>query len=400
MHVFHSLGHVFGGTLLIASTTIGVGTLALPIVTGEGGFIPATIIYLIIWGFMICTGLLVLEACSWMPPGSNYITMMYRLLGLPGKMACWITYLFLFITIMTAHVVGGGVILSDITNQTISLKGSMLVYVLLFSPIIYFGTLSVDRMNIILISGLVLSYLLFVFFSYNHVQVSLLHRMNWSKIWMAIPVLFTAFTFQVIIPTLYNYMNRDVTKVRHAIFYGMSIPLVVYLVWELLVLGIVPAEGPNGLIEGANRGWTAIEPLSKYVGSSVVLSIGEAFAFFTLMASYVAISLAYIDFLADGLKMRKKGFQRILLWLLVFAPPTFIGMTNPDIFLMALNYAGGFSLAILFGIFPPLMVWCGRYVKKIKGTPPLLGGGRLILTLLVLFSLLEISITIWKESRH
>jgi tyrosine-specific transport protein len=71
MHIFHSLGHVFGGTMLIAGTMVGVGMLALPVATGEGGFFPAVVIYLICWLFMLCTGLLLLEVCTWMPKDSN-----------------------------------------------------------------------------------------------------------------------------------------------------------------------------------------------------------------------------------------------------------------------------------------------------------------------------------------
>ena len=33
MRILHSMGHVLGGTLLIAGTTIGVGMLALPVAT-------------------------------------------------------------------------------------------------------------------------------------------------------------------------------------------------------------------------------------------------------------------------------------------------------------------------------------------------------------------------------
>src|SRR3989344_6702092 len=62
MKIFHSLGHVVGGTLLIAGTAVGVGMLALPVATGPGGFIPSITIYLICWAFMLCTGLLLVEA--------------------------------------------------------------------------------------------------------------------------------------------------------------------------------------------------------------------------------------------------------------------------------------------------------------------------------------------------
>ena len=50
-------------------------------------------------------------------------------------------------------------------------------------------------------------------------------------------------------PHLMTYMDRDVKKVRISIILGTSIPLLVYLVWETLILGIVPIEGPGGLLE-------------------------------------------------------------------------------------------------------------------------------------------------------
>src|SRR3990172_3097710 len=102
MHVFRPHGHVIGGSLLIAGTTIGVGMLALPIVTGPGGFLPSILVYLLCWAFMLCTGLLLLEVCTWMPPETNLISMAQRYLGKSGKVICWFVYLFLFETVMIA----------------------------------------------------------------------------------------------------------------------------------------------------------------------------------------------------------------------------------------------------------------------------------------------------------
>ena len=67
MHIVHTFGHLLGGTLLIAGTSIGVGMLALPVATASGGFIPSIVVYLICWLFMLSSGLLILEACIWMP---------------------------------------------------------------------------------------------------------------------------------------------------------------------------------------------------------------------------------------------------------------------------------------------------------------------------------------------
>lgn len=375
---------------------VGVGMLALPVATGDGGFFPAAAIYILCWLFMLCTGLLLLEVCSWMPKDANLITMAHRLLGPWGKNICWVVYLFLFVTVMIAHVVGGGTVLTEICGCSVPPWLPTVIYVVIFSPVVYLGTKWVDRLNLTLMIGVAASYFLFIAVSYKHVEPSLLTRADWSKAWLALPILFTAFTFQVIIPTLMTYMDRNVKKVRLAIILGTSIPLVVYLVWEFLILGIVPATGPHSLTEAAHKGWNAVMPLKELVGSPIVYAIGRSFAFFTMTTSYIALSLAYLDFLADGLKVQKKGLKKVLLCLAVFVPPTLIGMTYPHIFLTALSYAGGFSCAILFGLFPPVMVWVGRYIKKQKNTPQV-PGGKPFLLLLVLFVLVELGIQIYQE---
>lgn len=390
MKLFHSYGHILGGSLLIAGTMIGVGMLALPVATAPGGFIPSVALYLLCWVFMLCTGLLMLEVCIWMPKDANMITMASKLLGTPGKIACWIVYLFLFLTVMIAHVAGGGDVLNEIFGGSLSGSLSKIIYVLVFIPIVYLGTRSVDRVNIILIAGLIITYLLFVNASIGHVNVEYLTRIEWSKAWFTLPILFTAFTYQVILPTIMNYMDRNVKKVRLAIFIGTAIPLVVYLVWEFLILGTVPFEGPNSLSEAASLGQTAVSPLKAITNNPYLFTIGKAFAFFTLTASYLALALAYLDFLADGLKVKKTSLNKLWLCVLIFAPPTIIALLYPKIFLTALSYAGGYSCAILFGLFPPLMVWSGRHYGGYHDKTKQLFGGRYFLTVLILFVIAEI----------
>jgi tyrosine-specific transport protein len=391
MHLFRSHGHVVGGSLLIAATTIGVGMLALPVATGAGGFLPSIVIYLICWLFMLCTGLLLLEVCTWMAPDTNLISMAERYLGKTGKIACWMIYLFLFETVMIAHIAGGGNITREIFQGSPSLIGCIILYTVVFSPIIYLGAKAVDRINFFLFSGVLISYFCFVIVSFRYVNPRFLELQNWPKAWLALPVLFTAFTYQVIIPTLMTYMNRDVKKVRRAIFFGTSLPLIVYLIWQVLILGIVPVEGPNGLAEAATKGQNAINPLRHFVGSSSVNNIGKAFGFFTMTTSYVALALAFLDFLADGLKVKKTGVRKFVLCLMIFIPPLLVSLINPHLFLTALGYAGGVSCAILFGLYPPLMVWVGRY-KRGHTTGQQIPGGRLFLSLLILFIIAELCI--------
>jgi tyrosine-specific transport protein len=398
MHIIRNLGHVVGGTLLIAATTIGVGMLGLPVATGPGGFVPATFVYILTWFFMLCTGLLLLEVCTWMPAEANLITMTHRLLGPVGQAVCWVVYLFLFFTAMIAHVSGGGSTLVDILNLSFGIampqSAAMVIYVLIFSPVVYMGTRSVDRFNLLMMTGVLITYVLFIVFSAGKVDVNLLKYADWSKAWPALPVLFTAFTYQLIIPTLMTYMNRDVKKVRLSIILGSSIPLVVYLIWELLILGIIPVDT---LIQAKAKGETAVMPLKELLQNPWVFKIGSCFAFLVLTTSYIALSLAFLDFVADGLKIKKVGLKKVALCMGIFFPPMIIAMLYPDIFITALEYAGGISCALLFGLLPPVMVWVGRYLKKYEQQNIQLPGGKLVLSALMLFTFVELILQVMNQ---
>ncbi len=392
MRIIHSMGHVVGGTLLIAGTTIGVGMLALPVATGSGGFIPSMIIYLICWAFMLCTGLLLLEVSLWMPKDTSFISMAEKILGPVGRNIFWVVYLFLFVTVMIAHAAGGGSVLLDITGWNLPNWAAVVIYSGVLAPVVYLGARSVDRLNMILITGVILSYIAFLSVSFKNVDLELLKHSDWGKAWYALPILFTAFTYQVIIPTLITYMERNVKKIRLAIFLGSSIPLAIYLVWEFVILGIIPTED---LLEAAKQGQNAIGPLKQLIPQ--VFKIGKYFAFFTLTTSFIPLALSFFDFLADGLKWEKKGARRGVLCAAIFGIPTLIAIAYPNIFLIALGYAGGISCAFLFGLMPPVLAWVGRYVKHYSQERTQLPGGKPVLVFLMVFAVLILVVEVIQQ---
>jgi tyrosine-specific transport protein len=394
MHIVKTFGHLVGGTLLVAGTSIGVGMLALPVATAAGGFIPSMFIYALCWVFMLCTGLLILEACIWMPKDANLITLSSRLLGKWGKVFCWILYLFLFSCLMVAHIAGGGSVVSLLSNGSLPVWLSTIIYVAIFAPVVYFGTLWVDRLNLLLMVGIVITYLVFVGSSAKYIDFNLLARMDWGKSWLALPVVFTAFGYQSLIPTLFNYMNRNVKKMRLAIIFGTAIPFLIYVIWEMLILGIVPLEGSGGLADAIAKGENAVNPLGSYLHNPTLLAIGQGFAFFAMTTSFLGISIAFIDFLADGLKVIKKGTKKMSLCALIFVVPMIITFVDPHLFLTALGYAGGFGVALLLGAMPVMMVWAGRYYEGHSLLHQQLPGGKITLSILMAFVLLEVATTL------
>lgn len=382
-------GTILGGSLLVAGTTIGGGMLALPVLTSPAGFIPSIVIYVLCWIFMAGTGLLFLEVSQWVKDDSNIITMAESTLGKAGKYFSWIMYIFLFYCLTIAYTVGCGNILVELLQNRIPDWLGPILFVALFSPLIIIPTALAGRLNIWLVLGLALSYFGFVFLGAQYVNEENLKVMNWSNSLMALPIAFTAFAYQGIIPTLSHYMHHDVCRTRNAILVGSCIPLFAYIVWEWLILGIIPTNGPSGLLEALKNGDNAVHPLQNFIQNPAVYYIGQAFAFFALVTSFLGVTLGLRDFLADGLNIQKDAKGKMILALLIFTLPLIISVSYPHIFLIALDYAGGFGCALLLGLLPILMTWVGRYHLQYKSEQQL-PGGRLMLIAFAIFVLFEI----------
>jgi tyrosine-specific transport protein len=393
-------GNVFGASLLIAGTAIGGGMLALPVLTANGGFVPAVTFYILCWLFMASTGLLLMEVFLWSQEEINLVSMAKMTLGTSGKVIAWILYLFLFYSLTVAYISGGGDLVDDLFKalgkKDFVLWGGPLLFVLVLAPFVAMGAKAVDRINILLMAGLIFSFLIFVVLGINHIETHLLTRMQWPLILVATPVMFTAFAFQGIVPTITNYLNRNPGKVKKAIVIGSFIPLVAYVIWEALILGVVPLQE----LEIAKRqNLSAVAPLKNILHLPWLYRVGEFFAFFTIATSFLGVTLGMLDFLADGLKIKKNLSGRLRLALLIYLPPLAFAMMIPCLFLRALTYAGGLGCALLLGLLPILMVWRGRYHLKLKSTYSLYGG-RITLSLLILFVLFELSQMILPLLRH
>jgi tyrosine-specific transport protein len=391
-------GSVLKGLLLVAGTSIGGGMLALPVLTSAAGFWPALLIYLLCWIFMACTGLLFLEICLWSDGETNLVSMAEQTLGFFGKGAAWILYLFLFYCLTLAYVVGCGNMVADLFNGAISDWVGSLLFVACFAPIVYVGARLVGRINLILMVALIFSFFLFVAVGFRDVDPALLVRRNWWLILAAMPIAFTSFAYQGIVPTLVSYMHKDPRKTRLAIILGSAVPLLVYIVWEWLILGIVPYKGPNGLQEALKQGQSAVHPLKEVLQNPTVYLVGQAFAFFAMVTSFLGVTLGLVDFLADGLKVSKTSLNKVALAAAVFLPPLAFAYTHPHIFLSALDFAGGIGCASLLGVFPIAIVWVGRYRLGMKA-PYQLPGGKPVLLLLSLFVFIELTFEIYRLIR-
>ncbi|MBS4167828.1 aromatic amino acid transport family protein [Parachlamydia sp. AcF125] len=388
---------LIGGILLVSGTTIGAAMLALPVATGQAGFIPSFLLLAICWIYMTYTAFLILEANLWMEPDTNLITMARHTLGSWGAGLSWITYLFLLYSLTTAYIAVCIPIFVDIGQScfklTISHWIGALPLILVLGYFVYRGTESVDYLNRLLMTGLIMAYLAMTFLLAPHIQPTKFLHIEWSYLLLATSIIVTSFGFHIIIPTLTTYFKRDVPQIKKAILMGSIIPFIIYGLWEMLALGIIPLHGEHGIVAGYLHGIDGTRLLASTLHQSSITVIARFFSFFAIITSFLGVSLSLSDFLSDGLKIKKNQAGKLLLYLLTFLPPLLFTFICPRAFLTALEYAGAYGVMMLLGLLPPLIVWSGRYKKKYQ-SPFTAPGGKCSLVLTIVFALIFIGLEI------
>jgi len=391
-----------GAILLVSGTTIGAGMLALPVTTGLAGFLPSLLIMTAIWLFMMLTAFYFLEVNLRMKGDSNLISMIRKTLGRPGEIVAWVTYLLLLYALTSAYLLGCSQIVSDFFESVFSssLPGWILpcAIFVFFSIFIYLGTEIADFLNRFMMIGLVLAYISIIGLGISHISFPMLTHVSWDFLLPSTAVVLTTFGYHVIIPTLTTYLEHDSKLLKQAIFIGSLIPFVVYVIWQLLVMGIVPVSGEHSLFQAAEEGLQITFFLKIVLGSPWVGVAVRCFAFFAIVTSLLGVSLSLADFLADGLKIKKTHLGKLSVILLTFIPPLSFAIFYPEGFILALKYAGIF-VVVLLALIPSLMAWFERYGHHAKQTfiqsDFKVPGGKFILIITVLISIALLSIEVF-----
>lgn len=351
---------IVGGILLVSGTTIGVGMLGLPVTTGFAGFFPSILLFFLTWAMMLLTGIYFVDINLSIEGETNLNTMAQRILGAWGNALSWVVYMLLLYSLMAAYIAASAPLFTKAFKALLEVEipdwTSKFMLPLFFGAFIYLGTKGVDAINRLLMIALIAAYCILVFFLPEHIDLKLLTHIEWGPFIYAAPVVITAFGYHIIIPSLTTYLHHDRRSLLYCVIGGSLIALFVNLLWQFLVLGVVPLNGPNGLARAWYAGVPATVPLAKVVETPLVTMGAYLFAFFAIITSFLGVALSLSDFLMDGLKIKKSWEGRLLAILLTFIPPLVFVFSYERGFVLALEYAGAF-VAILLVFLPSAMAW-------------------------------------------
>lgn len=367
------LNKTIGGILLVAGVTIGAGMLALPITTGLDGFRSAALLMIAVYLFMLFSLFVLLEVSLYLDdPSGNVISSAKKFLGPWGQLLAWTSFLLLFYSVSAAYISGGGSLMARalvLMNWPYASETfGVIIFILLFGGIVFVGTQVVDVINKILMFTLITAFLFLAFFMSPHVTLENIRYTGTHQYYVlaTLPIAILSFTSHVVLPSLRQYLNNNVSQLKKVLIWGSLLPLLCYLVWDFLILGIFPVEGAFSLAALA-KAEHPVQQMTVMLQEnfdlpSIALGVG-VFSFCALVTSFLAVMLSLMDFMADGLKIQKTSRGRLILAACSMLPPILFALFFPHAFLTALGYAGIF-IAILYGILPAWMAWRVRYVLK------------------------------------
>lgn len=386
---------LLGSILLIVGTSIGAGMLALPIATAELGFVGSLVMLIVCWFVMTMGAFLVLEANLWFGSNSNLISMAKATTGRFGEIITWITYILLLYSLLCAYIAGGSGLLNHVLTSagfSISHRLAAIIFTIIFGGIVHFGIRAVDYVNRGLMFLKLTAYALLLIVLFSFIRVTNLEAGEWMKgvssstAWM---VTMTSFGFATIVPSLRIYYAGDVSKLKQAIWMGSLVPLVCYIAWVLIIMGVLPMSGEHGLLNLSHASDAAsalVVSLTDTVNMHSVSLLTSIFTSVCVLTSFLGVALCLTDFLADGFHLEKIGLQNTGISLLAFLPPLVIVLFLPGIFVKALAYAGFYCVVLLI-ILPSWMVLMGRQ-RFAKQSIYQVHGGKWLPLFLLAFSVL------------
>jgi amino acid permease len=346
-----------GGIFLFASTIIGAGILALPIVAFKAGFFPLASMIVAIAAVSAFSGLYIAESVASSDEELHLPALAKRYLGAWGMIAMLVGIGIYTYGALVGYLAAGGQIINVLSGGAMPIWTGVLLYFVIGSVILHQGVAWVSRINGYLMYVMLLLLGVLISMAAPRIQLPYLFRADWKSILDVFGVVLFAFLGHSVIPSIASILQNK-KRILLVVSLGIALPCALYLLWSTVVLGAVPATataaGGASLASAQANGEPATIPLGFIIGGSVIM-LGNAFAALSMLTSYMGFGVSLKDSYA-GLGSPRRAIPGLSLTGLVVVPPLLLALLVPGAFVRILDIAGTFGGGLFVGVLPVLIV--------------------------------------------
>ena len=369
-----------GACALLVGTAIGGGFLALPYATAPAGALPSAAVLTGCWAWLLAESLLiaelVMEASAERSRAGNssapvsFASLGYDAFGEAGGGAVSLTFIILMITTRVSQIAKGDALLASVPMAPASAAVRCGV---LAASVSTFARLASANMVSLINGALTVGFIgavstLFAA-GWPLADWSRLARADWSLAFQAAPTLLQLHVYCEVVPVVCSFLSYSRARVRRVIVVGSLALFAIQLFWSSLGIALVaPSLGGgalradpvaslmlgHGYVAAATAATATTAVLTTILGTARALHI---FSLDATRASKTAGVPSSSPSAGVGGRAGGGGLPSLLLYAATIAIPTTIATTagSTAAYFGAIDLAGAYPAALLWGLVPPLM---------------------------------------------
>lgn len=355
---------LFGCICLVAGTSIGAGILALPIILAKFGLIYGSVLMLSTWGICYLSALLNLELNLRAGRGLPLGALGMHFSGAKANVIGSSSLLLLCYALVCAYIYGGTSTLMSVEGLPLTFTQTACAFTVCIGLVVLWPVAKIDQVNRVLFISLIVAVLtilliLLGYLDFTNLPMSFSEKLPLFNYNSAIPVVLTAFGFQVIFHTLVNYTEKDSVMLKRAFFWGSLFPAIVYIIWTTVVCSLIYHHNPQlfakMVLQGIEVG-EMVQELSSISHLPIISSLIWLISFLAVAKSMICVSLGLIDALKIKYKVLANHTTAVLC---VLIPALGVAILVPNAFIKALAFAGAI-LAFMAILLPLYLLGCAN----------------------------------------
>ena len=352
-----------GAILIVAGTSIGAAILALPISSYSMGFLPSTALMITMWAVALFSSLIIAKINVYFGKSISIPLAAEKILGKKAEILASAAMLILLYALLVAYISGGAAILHKELGSMLNVKLYKPILAILLTVI--FGSLvsyklkAVDYSNRIMFVAKLMIFTVITIFIVDDVKIDHLSYVgNDNNLLPAILVFFTSFGFQLSIHAIVRYVGTDYITLRRVFILGTLIPLAIYILWQLIVLGVLPIDGANSFSivnkAGGDLG-VFVKALGERAGKVKLSPLISWFSLLAILTSLLGVAIGLFEYFMELFKYKHNNVGKFKSGLCTFALPLLFVLIYPEMFIESLTVAAAF-LSLVAVVIPAMIV--------------------------------------------
>ena len=365
-----------GSILLIASTCIGSGMIALPMILAKIGIIPSILLMIFTWLLMYFTSLITVELSLQAGKGLPLGKLGKRFSGKIAEIIGTGSFKLLSYALLAVYIYAGSSILQKLFSSTLNTEYSFdsiaFLYALAAVILFLFPIKIIDYVNRLLFTSLLVVIAILI--------IGLVSMINWDNLplfapdygdisaWqILIPIVFTSFGFQGSCHTLVNYCEKNGIILKRALLWGSFIPMLVYIIWNSSILSLVHNENPsfyNNIINGKVDVGDLIEELTHIAQWQSIKILTWWISILAIVTSVLGVGIGLFDAIKIMIPSENRLTRNLSASLITILPAYIVAILIPNAFIQVLSFAG--MILVIIAIIMPVYLLHKAKIAKLR----------------------------------